>query len=82
MFRKGSPSKGTTPEYDLSCIIRKDDISFCQKYDIFSKRNTQDDLFQKTLGNMMFPVYSVKMAFLFPTNIKLPCGQKSKVIFS
>ena len=75
---KGSPSKDTTPEYDLSCIIRKDDIFFSGKYYIFSKRKAKDDLFQETHGNMMFPVYSVKMAFLFPTNMKLPFCQKSK----
>ena len=38
----------------------------------------KDDLPQKIHGNMMFSVYSVKMVFLFPTNMKLPFGQKSK----
>ena len=38
----------------------------------------KDDLFQKIHGNMMFSVYFEKMAFLFPTNMKLPLRQKSK----
>ena len=31
---KDGPSKKIVPEYDLSCIIRKDDISFSRKYDL------------------------------------------------
>ena len=38
----------------------------------------KDDLSQKIHGNMMFSVCSVKMAFPFPTNMKLPFYQKSK----
>ena len=38
----------------------------------------KDDLSQKIPGNMMFSVYSVKMVFLFPTNMKLSSCQKSK----
>ena len=38
----------------------------------------KDDLSQKVHGNMMLSVYSVKMVFLFPTNMKLPLCQKSK----
>ena len=38
----------------------------------------EDDLSQKLHGNMMFSVYSVKMVFLFPTNMNLPFCQKSK----
>ena len=34
MFWKGGLSKKLALEYDLSCIIRKDDISFPRKYDI------------------------------------------------
>ena len=30
----------------------------------------------------MFPVYSVKMAFLFPTNMKLPFCQKKQKLSS
>ena len=38
----------------------------------------KDDPCQKIHGNMMLSVYSVKMVFLFPTNMKLPLCQKSK----
>ena len=37
----------------------------------------KDYLSQKIHGNM-FSVYSVKMVFLFTTNMKLPLCQKSK----
>ena len=36
------------------------------------------DLSQKIHVHMIFSVYSVKMAFCFPTNIILPFSQKSK----
>ena len=32
--RKTGPSKQIALEYDLSCIIRKDEISFPRKYDL------------------------------------------------
>ena len=54
-----------TLEYDLSCIIRKDGISFSWKCDIFSRWEVKDDISQKIHGNMMFPVYSVKVVFFF-----------------
>ena len=38
----------------------------------------KDDLSQKIHGNMMFSVYSVKVVFLFPANVKLPVRQKNK----
>ena len=44
----------------------------------FFRRKVKDDLSQKIRRNMMFSVYSVKMALLFPTNMKLPFCQKSK----
>ena len=31
-------------EYDLSCIIGKDDISFSRKYDLHLKQKMKDDL--------------------------------------
>ena len=34
MFWKDFPSKKLALEYDLSCIIWKDGISFSQKYDL------------------------------------------------
>ena len=38
----------------------------------------KDDLSQKIHENIMFSVCSVKMVFLFPTNMKIPFCQKSK----
>ena len=38
----------------------------------------KDDLSQKIHGNMIFSVCSVKIVFLFPTNMKLSFCQKSK----
>ena len=38
----------------------------------------KDDLSQKRHGSIMFSVYSVKMVFLFPTNMKLSFCRKSK----
>ena len=38
----------------------------------------KDDLSQKLHGNMMLSVCSIKMVFLFHTNMKLPFCQKSK----
>ena len=38
----------------------------------------KDDFSQKIHGNVMFSVCSVKIIFLFPTNIKLTFCQKSK----
>ena len=65
-------------EYDLSCTIRKDSISFSRKYDLTLKTEMKDHLFQKIHGNMIFSVYSVKMVFFFPANMILPFCQKSK----
>ena len=64
MFRKDDISKIIALEYDLSCIIRKDDISFSQKYDlisldgkgkmIFLKKNTwKYDVFFKCSEKMV-----------------------------
>ena len=38
----------------------------------------KDDLSPKIHGNMMLSVYSVKMVFLFPTNMKLTFRQKKQ----
>ena len=35
----------------------------------------KDDLSQRFHGSMMFPVYSIKMVFIFPINMKLPFCQ-------
>ena len=45
--RKDGLSKKIALEYDLSCIIGKDDISFSQKYDLTPRRKMKDDLSQK-----------------------------------
>ena len=39
----------------------------------------KDDLSQKIHGNMMLSVCSVKMAFLFPTNMKLGITEKDDI---
>ena len=44
----------------------------------FYGRKIKNDLPQKIYGNMMFSVCSVKLIFLFPTNIKWPFCQKRK----
>ena len=54
------------PEYDLSCIIRKDDISFPRKYDLvlyvenerlyfFKKSTRKYDIFFKCSEKTVFP---------------------------
>ena len=49
---------------------------FPQKFDIFFYRQKmKDDLSQRLHGSMMFPVYSIKMVFIFPINMKLPFCQ-------
>ena len=63
--------KKIIPEHELFRTIRKDEISFSRKYNIFSRRKVKDDLSQRIRGNMMFSVYSVKIVPLFPTNKKL-----------
>ena len=41
-------------EFDLSCIIGKDDISFFQKYDLTPRRKMKDDLSQKKIHGMSY----------------------------
>ena len=48
MFWQDSLSKNTAPEYDLSCIIRKDSISFSRKYNIFSRGKVKDSFSKNT----------------------------------
>ena len=55
--------------FSLKCMI----LSFRWKM--------KDDLSQKRHRNIIFSVYSVKMVFLFPTNMILPLCQ-AKMIFS
>ena len=59
MFWKDGLSKKFVPGRDLFCNIWKDGISFFQKiwYFFFRRKMKEDDLYQKTRGNMMFSVY-------------------------
>ena len=80
MFWNDGLSKKIALEYDLICIIRKHDISFSHKNTIlFFRRKMKDHLSQKIHGNMILSVCSVKILFLFPTNMILPFWHKSKV---
>ena len=53
-------------EYDLSCTIRKDSISFSQKHDIFLRRKMKDDLSQKKFMEIwqIFPAPLKKMTLI------------------
>ena len=56
--------KKVTVEYDLSCIIGKDDISFPGKYDLTPRRKLKDDLSQKNTRKCdIFFKCSKKMVF-------------------
>ena len=58
MFWKDGLSKKFAPEHVLFCNIWKDGISFFQKiYFFFRWKMKEDDLYQKTRGNMIFSVY-------------------------
>ena len=58
---KDGLSKKIEMEYDLSCIIGKDYISFSRKYDLTSRRKMKDDLSQKKIhGNMIFTLNVLK----------------------
>ena len=62
---KDGLSKKIAVEYDLSCIIEKDDISFSRKYDLtrctenerwsFLKNARKYDIFFSPSENMVFP---------------------------
>ena len=55
MFWKDGLSKKIELEYDLSCIIRKYDISFSKKYDlILQTKNERWSFSKKRLENMIF----------------------------
>ena len=59
MFWKDGLPKKFAPEKDLFCNIWKDCVSFFQKiwYFFFRRKMKEDDLYQKTRGNMIFSVY-------------------------
>ena len=77
MFWKDGPPTKIALEYDLSCIIRKDEIFFLQKFSLDGKWKIM--FLQEIPANMIYFVYAV---FLFPTNIILPFYRKEKMIFS
>ena len=56
MFWKDGLSKKSAPERDIFCNIWKDGTSFFQKiwYIFFRRKMKQDDLYQKTRGNVIF----------------------------
>ena len=47
----------------------------------FFRRKMKYHISQKIHGELIFSVYSVKIVFLFPTNIILPSVKKAKMIF-
>ena len=54
-------SKKIALEYDLSCIIGKDDISFNRKYDLTPRRKMKDNLSKKIIHeNMIFSLNVLK----------------------
>ena len=59
MFLKDGLPKKFEPEHDVFCNICKDGISFFQKiwYFFFRRKMKEDNLYQKTRGNMIFYVY-------------------------
>ena len=78
MFRRDGLSKKIVLEYDLSYIMRKDGISFSRKYDIFFTDWKWKRYFSKNTWKYDVFCMLAKIAFLFPTNMKLPFCQKSK----
>ena len=77
MFRKDGLSKKLALEYDLSYIMKKDDIFFSRKYFFLRTENERWDFSKNTWKYDVFCML-VKVVFLFPTNMKLPFCQKSK----
>ena len=90
---KDGLSKKIALEFDLSCIIGKDDISISRKDDLtlqrkmkddLSKKNTQKyDIFFKCSENMVFSIrtflaLSGKMEFLFPKTWYFFPGRKTR----
>ena len=57
-------------EYDLSCIIRKDDIPFSRKYDLILQRQRKDDLSQKNTWKYEI-FFKCSEKIIFPKNSRL-----------
>ena len=62
-FSKDGLSKKIALEFDLSCIIGKDYISFSRQYDLTPRCKMKDDLSQKNNGNMIFTSNVLKRWF-------------------
>ena len=75
MFEKGDFPKGSYYYADIPCIIRKDGISFSQKYGFPFYIENEELSSKKPHGNMSFHVRSVKMVFLFPVSATLVFDQ-------
>ena len=60
---KDGLSKKIVLEYDLSCIIEKNDISFSQKYDLTPRGKMKDDFSQKNYREYIFFECSEKIVF-------------------
>ena len=58
---KDGLSKNVPVEYDLSCIIRKDDISFPENMILHIGRKMKDDFSYKKHGNMIFSLDLLKI---------------------
>ena len=78
MFCKIGLSEKTEMEYDLSYIMRKDAISFSWKYDIVLRTENERRSFSTNIWKYDVFCMLVKVAFLFPTNMKWSFCQKSK----
>ena len=78
MLWKDNLSKKIALEYDLSYTMRKDGISFSQKYDIFFTDGKWKMIFLKKYTEIWYFLYVDKVVYLFPTNMKLHFCQKSK----
>ena len=69
MFWKDCLSKEIALKYDLSCIIRKDDIIFPDNMILFFRHKRKDDFSQKNTWKYVFFNSSQKM--IFPKNSHL-----------
>ena len=84
--------KKIAPEYDLSCIIGKDDISFCRKYDLsrqtenerwsFLKNTRKSDIFLKPSEIMGLPKRATPAHGLSCTTWKDGIFSENMIIFA
>ena len=54
MFRKNGLSQKVALEYDLSCIIKKDDIALCENMTLSFRQKMKDNLFSKNYMKIYF----------------------------